>query len=98
MKTSRLLAAALLASAIGGAPITSLAGEVERQPMIFSGIRVPFLHGFFAGESAGQSDLASLERANEWINSPPLTPQALRGKVVLVDFWTYTTLVPTFRQ
>jgi hypothetical protein len=24
-----------------------------------------------------------------WINSPPLTMQALRGRVVLVEFWTY---------
>lgn len=27
--------------------------------------------------------------AVEWLNSPPLTPQALRGKVVLVNFWTF---------
>ena len=25
-----------------------------------------------------------------WINSPPLTMEGLRGKVVLIDFWTYT--------
>ncbi|MGH7357112.1 MAG: hypothetical protein ACRELS_21350 [Candidatus Rokuibacteriota bacterium] len=24
-----------------------------------------------------------------WINSPPLTMEALRGRVVLVEFWTY---------
>jgi hypothetical protein len=24
-----------------------------------------------------------------WINSPPLTLEALRGRVVLVEFWTY---------
>jgi hypothetical protein len=24
-----------------------------------------------------------------WINSPPLTLAALRGRVVLVEFWTY---------
>ncbi len=28
----------------------------------------------------------------EWFNSPPLTLKALRGKVVLVDFWTYTCI------
>jgi thiol-disulfide isomerase/thioredoxin len=28
--------------------------------------------------------------AVEWIHSPPLTPEALRGKVVVVDFWTFT--------
>jgi cytochrome c biogenesis protein CcdA/thiol-disulfide isomerase/thioredoxin len=27
-----------------------------------------------------------------WLNSPPLTPEALRGKVVLVDFWTYSCI------
>jgi cytochrome c biogenesis protein CcdA/thiol-disulfide isomerase/thioredoxin len=34
----------------------------------------------------------SLAGATAWINSPPLTPQALRGKVVLVDFWTYSCI------
>lgn len=28
----------------------------------------------------------------DWINSEPLTLQGLRGKVVLVDFWTYTCI------
>ncbi len=27
-----------------------------------------------------------------WLNSPPLTREALRGKVVLVDFWTYSCI------
>ena len=30
--------------------------------------------------------------AKGWINSPPLTPAALRGKVVLYDFWTYSCI------
>jgi thiol-disulfide isomerase/thioredoxin len=30
--------------------------------------------------------------ATEWINSPPLSPESLRGKVVLVDFWTYSCI------
>src|SRR5947207_9255612 len=34
--------------------------------------------------------LPSLSGATEWLNSLPLTPAGLRGKVVLVDFWTYT--------
>ena len=29
---------------------------------------------------------------NKWLNSQPLTLQSLRGKVVLVDFWTYTCI------
>jgi len=36
--------------------------------------------------------LASFEGATGWLNSEPLTPEALRGKVVLVDFWTYTCI------
>jgi len=34
--------------------------------------------------------LASFEGAKAWINSPPLTAAGLRGRVVLVDFWTFT--------
>src|SRR4051812_39217929 len=34
--------------------------------------------------------LASFEGATGWLNSAPLTPESLRGRVVLVDFWTYT--------
>ncbi len=36
--------------------------------------------------------LPSFRGATEWLNSPPLTPEALRGKVVLVDFWTYSCI------
>src|SRR5277367_1840132 len=34
----------------------------------------------------------SLAGATGWLNSQPLTPAGLRGKVVLVDFWTYTCI------
>lgn len=36
--------------------------------------------------------MPSLEPANAWLNSPPLTAAELRGKVVLIDFWTYTCI------
>ena len=36
-----------------------------------------------------QAAMPSLSGAVEWLNSPELTAQALKGKVVLVDFWTY---------
>ena len=34
----------------------------------------------------------ALQADGAWINSPPLTMQGLRGKVVLVDFWTYSCI------
>ena len=37
-------------------------------------------------------ELAAIGRAPEWINSPRLTAASLLGKVVLVDFWTYTCI------
>jgi thiol-disulfide isomerase/thioredoxin len=36
------------------------------------------------------SALAELDRAPAWLNSEPLTAEGLRGRVVLVDFWTYS--------
>jgi len=37
-----------------------------------------------------QGGFPSLSGATGWLNSQPLTPAGLRGKVVLIDFWTYT--------
>jgi len=37
-----------------------------------------------------EGEFPSLSGATGWLNSPPLTPKELRGKVVLVDIWTYT--------
>ncbi len=34
----------------------------------------------------------SLDGAVEWLNSAPLTTEQLRGKVVLIDFWTYSCI------
>src|ERR1700733_11502219 len=39
-----------------------------------------------------EGSLPSLAAAVEWLNSPPLTPAELKGKVVLVDFWTYSCI------
>jgi cytochrome c biogenesis protein CcdA/thiol-disulfide isomerase/thioredoxin len=37
----------------------------------------------------GKGAMPSLSGAVQWLNSPELDAEALRGKVVLVDFWTY---------
>ena len=91
MKTSKLLVAAVLATAIG-APIAGFVADMKGQPMTSTAARVPFPHGFPISLTGGQTGLASLARGNEWLNSQPLTPEALRGKVVLLNFWTYTCI------
>jgi cytochrome c biogenesis protein CcdA/thiol-disulfide isomerase/thioredoxin len=50
-----------------------------------------------AGQNTGGSlpiedDMPPLTGATTWLNSPPLTDEALKGKVVLVDFWTYSCI------
>ena len=39
-----------------------------------------------------EGELPSLGSATGWLNSPPLTAADLRGKVVLIDIWTYTCI------
>ena len=59
----------------------------------------PGLLRSLAHRLAGDADVLPVERnlpsfdgATGWLNSEPVTPQALRGRVVLVDFWTYTCI------
>ena len=42
------------------------------------------------GELPVEGGLPSFAGATGWLNSEPLTPEGLRGRVVFVDFWTYT--------
>ena len=47
------------------------------------------------GEAASlpvEGHLPGFDGATGWLNSEPLAPEGLRGKVVLVDFWTYTCI------
>ena len=55
----------------------SVTGFAQAQPT--AGMRLP-VEGAFPSPSG----------ATEWLNSRPLTPGGLRGRVVLIDFWTYT--------
>jgi thiol-disulfide isomerase/thioredoxin len=45
-----------------------------------------------AATLSSEGRLPGFDGATGWLNSPPLTPEELRGKVVLVDFWTYTCI------
>jgi thiol-disulfide isomerase/thioredoxin len=40
----------------------------------------------------GEGSLPSLAGATGWLNSSPLSAEGLRGRVVLVQFWTYTCI------
>jgi thiol-disulfide isomerase/thioredoxin len=81
MKVNQLLLAAILASAIG-APIPTLAEDKSMvQRTTATEIRLPV-----------EGEFPSLGGATGWLNSSPLTPSSLRGKVVLIDFWTYTCI------
>ena len=51
------------------------------KPMMTSSIALPI-----------EGKLPSFEIGREWINSSPLTPAGLRGKVVLVDIWNYSCI------
>src|SRR5689334_18262835 len=69
-------------------------------------LRIPSLAAFIAAltfvsmDSLAQTDtrlpvegmLPPLTGATAWLNSPALTPDSLRGKVVLVGFLTYTCI------
>ena len=45
-----------------------------------------------ASNAAPGPALAKISNATAWINSATLTPASLHGKVVLVDFWTYSCI------
>jgi thiol-disulfide isomerase/thioredoxin len=48
--------------------------------------------GVAAADLPVEGRLPSFDGANAWLNSQPLTPSALRGHVVVVQFWTYTCI------
>jgi thiol-disulfide isomerase/thioredoxin len=44
------------------------------------------------GELPVEGEIPSFAGATLWLNSAPLTAESLRGKVVVVDFWTYSCI------
>jgi thiol-disulfide isomerase/thioredoxin len=77
---NRILLATVLALAIGAAISTTTRnteGVWQMTP---------------AAWSAFSDELDSLRGATAWINSEPLAPKDLEGKVVLVEFWTYSCI------
>jgi thiol-disulfide isomerase/thioredoxin len=81
MRAKQVLLTALLASAIGS-PIETLAEDkslVRQMKRAAAHLRI-------------EGELPSLGGATGWLNSQPLTAAGLRGKVVLIDVWTYTCI------
>jgi thiol-disulfide isomerase/thioredoxin len=83
-RSSQLLLAAILTVAIGAPVGTFAEGKSVVHQMTPAAVQ--------ARPIPIEGQLPSLGSATEWLNSPPLTPAGLRGKVVLVEFWTYTCI------
>ena len=81
MKASRLLLAAIIIGAIGVSTETLAEEKSMVQQMTAARAQLPT-----------EGELPSLGGAIEWLNSAPLTASELRGKVVLIDVWTYTCI------
>jgi thiol-disulfide isomerase/thioredoxin len=81
MKANRLLAAAILACGI----MTSFETSAEDKSMVQQITPA-------AARLRIEGTLPSLDGATGWLNSPPLSAADLRGRVVLVEFWTYSCI------
>jgi thiol-disulfide isomerase/thioredoxin len=81
VKASTFLLAAILVSAIGAPHETRAEEKSVVQQDTPARVQLPT-----------EGELPSLGGATEWLNSPPLTAAGLRGKVVLIDVWTYTCI------
>jgi thiol-disulfide isomerase/thioredoxin len=82
--------AALALNSSGGRPVSNTVPPST--PSGLGGLLRSFVHRP-PGDAAAlpvEGHLPSFTGATGWLNSDPLTPEELRGRVVLVDFWTYT--------
>lgn len=73
----RVLLAAALVAVLSCAAVSTTAGEAQEQE---------------APSIVGSYPLKGLSGATGWINSKPLNAKRLKGKVVLIDFWTYSCI------
>src|SRR5262245_19673250 len=81
MKPARLFLAAMLASPVVAATHNSTDWRTPVKPMMTSSVPLPI-----------EGDLPSFGSGREWINSSPLSPAGLRGKVVLIEIWNYSCI------
>jgi len=83
MKANKLVLAATLASA-GVASIATLAQDRS--------VMHKMMPAKEPAKTRLEGELPSLTSATGWLNSQPLTAADLRGKVVLINVWTYTCI------
>ncbi|MGA2098424.1 MAG: redoxin family protein [Candidatus Acidiferrum sp.] len=73
-----------------------IAAAIASGAIAFSFTRSSIANPVSAAESfhspSDEGPLPDLDGAIGWLNSPPMNRKSLRGKVVLVDFWTYTCI------
>jgi hypothetical protein len=82
MKTLRLALAAIVVCSVALLCAGTLREvKSEEQPMTFTATQLPI-----------EGTLPSLGGAIEWLNTQPLNMTQLHGKVVVVEFWTYTCI------
>jgi thiol-disulfide isomerase/thioredoxin len=76
-----------------GFPMRSFSADANmlKHPLIVAARQEPMMTmGPPSQGSSLSAPLASVLTAQKWLNTPPLRPEDLRGKVVLVNFWTFT--------
>jgi cytochrome c biogenesis protein CcdA/thiol-disulfide isomerase/thioredoxin len=77
-----------------GGAMMSGGAIMSRTAMTGNGPAMMAMHGAAADAEVlkVEGTLPQLTGAVEWLNSSPLTAAQLKGKVVLVDFWTYSCI------
>jgi cytochrome c biogenesis protein CcdA/thiol-disulfide isomerase/thioredoxin len=88
------VAAGNTANALGSDAVTTANPAADASTSVGSGAMMRAAQGTPAGAAPlpVEGVLPTLDGAVQWLNSPPLTVQDLRGKVVLIDFWTYSCI------
>jgi thiol-disulfide isomerase/thioredoxin len=90
-----------VADAARGAPTTAAPQTGAGSSMTGAGAMMsakPAAGGAMMSNKSGEGapviegDMPELKGATTWLNSQPLTKAALKGKVVVIDFWTYSCI------
>src|SRR4051812_38551355 len=93
MKAKKVLLGALTVGAIAVLIMVPPDFQSVPQPTTSAPMEVPVVQKVASSSRTGaQRELPSLGGATEWLNSPALSPAQLRGKVVVIDVWTYTCI------